>query len=152
MNTGPTPQDLLLAYDTDFIGFTGDVTGGTIDGYYEDFSGSLNHFAKKHPLMFRQYDQTINGKALVLPMASFPEPLFYRDDTPGVVSLSDYIIAGRQPSDDEADDDEADDGAADDGEMNETNVEEDVYDFCAQPADVDPAPADVDLMSFIQHT
>lgn len=71
MNKQANPQDLLLAYDPDFVGFTslasmalplereGDVAapsstgtlGGTADpdGYYDDFTARLDRFVRAHP-------------------------------------------------------------------------------------------------------
>jgi hypothetical protein len=62
MNTLAEPQDLLLAYDPDFTGFTGagagagatpaaPVVGG--DGYYEDFTAGLKRFVDEHPMLAR---------------------------------------------------------------------------------------------------
>ena len=84
MNTLAQSQDILLAYDPDFTGFTdgatpaaSDIVGG--DGYYEDFTAGLKRFVEDYPMLARGPPDTggeeprgpVDWKALVI---SFGDP------------------------------------------------------------------------------
>ena len=135
------PQDLLLAYNGDFTGYTslgsmpqplehrgslrpeGVVLGGTVtsDGYYEDFTASLARFVKDYPRLAAPQARPKTGGT-----AAEARPLNWGAM---IITFSAPDDSDDERGDDERGDDERDDERGDDergdGERGDDNDERD---------------------------
>ena len=127
MSSVAAPQDLLLAYDADFTGYTSlsrmaqpledraaiprsrqtGTLGGTADpdGYYEDFTARLGRFVREYPMLGAFEAPPGNAKVA-------PPPVAVSFGGIGDSDSDDFDDAGAD--DDGADDDGFDDDGADD--------------------------------------